>query len=248
MSHPIRIAFWSGPRNLSTALMRSWGSRADTVVCDEPFYAHYLAQTEATWHPGYEETLARHETDYRRVVQWLTGPVPGGAAIFYQKQMAHHVLPGMDLAWIDDLRHGFLIREPKATLLSMAKVFERIDVSATGLPQQAALYERLVGRPGPPPPIVDASDVLMDPRGTLRRLCESLDVPFAEAMLRWAPGPRPTDGAWAPYFYQNVYRSTGFAKPTTPPPDALPAEYAPLLAECEPIYRELYKQRRLSDE
>lgn len=238
---------WSGPRNLSTALMRSWGSRLDTYVCDEPLYAHYLAQTEATWHPGYQQTLSRHETDYQRVVAWLTGPVPGKKPIFYQKQMAHHLLPEMNLNWIDRLRHALLIREPRATLVSMAKVFPQLDVATTGLPQQATLYQRLSSGQNGPPPIVDAHDLLLDPPGMLRRLCEALEVPFRRAMLSWAPGPRPTDGAWAPYFYENVYRSTSFTPPACVHAEPLPAAYEPVLAACEPIYRELYEQRLTVD-
>ena len=211
---PARIAMWSGPRNLSTALMRAWGSRADTAVVDEPLYAAYLAATGAD-HPVRDAVIASQPTDWRRVADALTGPVTGGRAISYQKHMAHHLLPGVGRAWLRSLRHAFLIREPAGMLASLARVTPEAAPADTGLPQQAELFEQTADRLGHAPPVVDASDVLCDPAGTLAALCAALGVPYDPAMLAWAPGPRPEDGVWAPHWYAAVRASTGFAAART---------------------------------
>lgn len=232
---------WSGPRNISTAMMRSWGGRPDTAVCDEPLYAHYLLKTGRE-HPGREDVIARHETDWRKVVEFLLGPVPGGKTIFYQKHMAHHLLPGMTIDWVDGLTNCFLIRDPREMILSLSKVLPNPTLEETGLPQQWALFERERKRTGRTPPVVDAKDVLMDPRATLAALCDRLGVPFAEAMLRWEPGPRPTDGVWGQHWYDSVYRSTGF-EPYRERSEPTPARLDRLLADCRNIYQRIYEHR-----
>jgi len=241
----VRIAMWSGPRNISTALLRSWGNRPDTFVCDEPLYAHYLKATGIA-HPGRDEVMAAHETDWRGVVAWLTGPVPEGRSIFYQKQMAHHLLPGIDRGWIGSLRNAFLIRDPAEMLASLARVLPEPRIDDTGLPQQCELFDALVDATGPAdagvPPVIDARDVLRHPERMLRRLCASLDVPFSEAMLSWEPGPRPTDGVWARHWYGNVLASTRF-QPYRPKSEPLPARLEPLHASCRPYYERLYNHR-----
>lgn len=233
---------WSGPRNISTALMRSWGSRPDAVVCDEPLYAHYLLQRQDRRHPGYDEVIARHETDLPAIVRWLTGPLPDGKCVFYQKHMAHHLLPGMELEWVDRLVNAFLIREPREMLTSLIEFLPEPQLEDTGLPQQAALVAHVAERRGAAPPVVDGADVLNDPRGALSKLCAAVGVPFLEEMLQWAPGPRDTDGAWGPYWYEKVYRTTGFA-PYRPKAVELPARLEPLLADCEKLYRPLFEMR-----
>ena len=157
----VRIAMWSGPRNISTALMRSWGSRPDTYVCDEPLYAHYLLVTGRR-HPGRGEILRRHETNADRVTAWLTGRVPEGKRIFYQKQMAHHLLPGAERDWLSAVRHAFLIREPQEMLTSLIRVTSDPSLDDTGLPQQWELFERAAAETGTLPPVIDARDVLED--------------------------------------------------------------------------------------
>jgi hypothetical protein len=223
-------------------MMRSWGSRADTVVCDESLYAHYLLATGDRRHPGYEETIARHETDVPTVVRWLTGPLPRGKTVFYQKHMAHHVLPGMELDWIDSLTNAFLIREPREMLTSLAEFLPEPRLEDTGLPQQTALFERIVSRTNKTPPVLDAADVLQDPRERLGSLCKAVGVRFDDAMLHWAPGPRDTDGAWAPFWYEKVYQTTTFA-PYCPKDVELPARLEPLHDQCERLYRKLYDHR-----
>ena len=234
---------WSGPRNLSTALMRAWENRPDTAVVDEPLYAFYLARTGLD-HPGREAVLASQPTDWQVVAEVLTGPVPGGRPIFYQKHMAHHLLREVDRAWLDapSFRHAFLLREPRAMLASLAKVIPHPRVEDTGLPQQAELFRRFADRAGTPPPVIDARDVLADPEGLLRALCAALGVPFDAAMLHWPPGPRATDGVWAPYWYASVERSTGFEPPREEAVE-VPVHLANVLAECEEHYRALYQHR-----
>ena len=236
----VRIAMWSGPRNISTALMRSWEARADTFVCDEPLYAHYLAMTRLP-HPGAEEIIAHHEVDWRRVVAWLTSPPPSGESIFYQKHMAHHLLPEIDRAWTRRLTNCLLIRDPEEMLTSLVKVTPEPRVEDTGLPQQLELQRELVTA-GAPPVVLDARDVLVNPRGMLEALCARIDVPFDEAMLSWAPGPRDTDGVWAKHWYGAVERSTGFA-PYRPKNERVPPALESVLAECQALYDALAAHR-----
>lgn len=240
---PVRIAMWSGPRNISTAMMRSWGSRPDTFVTDEPLYAHYLAATGAD-HPGREEVIAAHDADWRRVAAWLTGPVPGGKAIWFQKHMTHHMLPGVDRAWLwgPQFRHAFLIRDPGEMLVSLAKVTPNPRIEDTGLPQQAELFEEARGRLGRKPPVVDAADVLRDPRRMLAALCDAIGVPFDERMLRWERGRRETDGVWAGHWYGVVEQSTGFG-PYVPRRERPPERLAGLLEECRECYQRLSRER-----
>ncbi len=241
MPTSLRIAMWSGPRNISTAMMRSWGNRGDTFVCDEPLYAHYLLKTGLD-HPGRDEVIAHHETDWRRVTRWLTGPVPEGKAVFYQKHMAHHLLPEVGRDWLADVIHTFLIRDPREMLTSLLKRLPNPTLEDTGMAQQVEIVRFVQDRTGETPPIVDAKDVLDDPRGMLTRLCEAVGVDFSEAMLSWPPGRRETDGIWAKHWYDAVERSTGFA-PYKPKGEAVPPRFASLLTECERLYGVLYQQR-----
>jgi hypothetical protein len=238
---PIRLAMWSGPRNISTAMMRSWGNRPDTFVCDEPLYAHYLHATGKR-HPMADEIIAAGETDWRAVVAWLTGPVPEGKSVFFQKHMAHHLLPGIDRGWLSEVTNCFLVREPREMLTSLIKVVPDAKLEDTGLPQQVEIFELVRRETGTTPPVLDAKDVLDDPRGVLLRLCERLGVEFTAVMLNWPPGPRETDGVWAPHWYQQVETSTCF-RPFAPKNEPLPEEFQPLLAECEEYYDELHSQR-----
>jgi hypothetical protein len=238
---PRRIALWSGPRNISTAMMRSWGNRPDTFVCDEPLYAFYLTR-RSPGHPDEAAVVARHETDWRKVVAWLTGPIPDGKSIFYQKQMAHHLLPEVERGWLDGIDHGFLIREPAAMLVSLSRLMAAPALVDTGLPQQVEIFEQVRARTGRVPPVVDASDVLGDPEGMLRRLCAAFDLDFTPRMLSWPPGPRATDGVWAKHWYHEVEKSTGF-RPYAPRREPLPPELHDLHARCDEHYRYLHGRR-----
>jgi hypothetical protein len=236
-----RIAMWSGPRNISTALMRSWGNRPDTIVCDEPLYAHYLRRTGLP-HPGAAETLAAHDDDWRRVVAWLTGPLPAGKSIFYQKHMAHHLLPDIELDWLDQLAHVFLIRQPREMLASLVEFIPEPTIDDTGLPQQLLIYRHVTERTGQAAPVIDSRDVLENPRSMLERLCDLLEAPFTEAMLSWPPGRRETDGAWARHWYASVEKTTGFA-PYQPSSRPLPDHLLGLLDRCQTLYDQLAAQR-----
>ncbi len=234
---------WSGPRNISTAMMRSWGSRADTFVTDEPLYAHYL-KTAGVDHPGREDVIAAHESDWRKVVAWLTGPVPGGKAIWFQKQMTHHLLPEVDRGWMwgPEFRHAFLIRDPAEMLVSLAKVTPNPGLADTGLPQQVELFEAERKRLGGVPPVVDAADVLRDPRRMLMALSAGLGVAFDERMLRWERGRRETDGVWGKHWYSVVEQSTGFG-PYVPRRERPPERLRALLEECGGYYEVMHRER-----
>ncbi len=240
-SDPIRIAMWSGPRNISTALMRSWEARGDTHVWDEPFYAHYLQATGRD-HPGREAIIEAYETDWRAVAQRLTGSVPDGRPIFYQKHMAHHVLPGMEGPWLLGLTNAFLIRDPREMLLSLARVTAEPTLADTGLPQQCMLFDYLLSKQDAPAPVIEARDVLEAPKQMLCRLCESIGVAFTERMLSWEAGPRESDGIWAKYWYDSVRASTGF-RPYRPTREVLSDRLRAVHSESVPYYDRLYRHR-----
>jgi hypothetical protein len=238
----LRLAMWSGPRNVSTAFMRSWGNRPDTIVVDEPFYAHYLLATGVD-HPGRADVIARHETDWRRVVESLLGPAPPGVRVFYQKQMSHHLLPHMGRDWLGAMTHAFLIRDPAPMLASLGEKLSEFELGATGLPQQVEIFEHVHRTTGHVPPVVDSADLLEAPGRTLRALCAALGIPFSERMLAWHPGPRATDGAWARYWYERVERSTGFEAPEPTAARPLEGRLAALETRCRPLYEHLYAHR-----
>ena len=241
----LRLAMWSGPRNISTAFMRSWGNRIDTVVVDEPFYAHYLRVTGRD-HPGRDEVIGHHESDWRRVVETLLAPLPPGIQVLYQKQMSHHLLPDMGRDWLDEMTHAFLIRDPRSMVASLGARLDKFDLLATGLPQQVEIFEHVLRRTGRTPPVVDADELLQRPEPMLRALCTALGVPFSTRMLCWPVGRRATDGIWAKHWYDRVERSTGFesSRPSTEPLSLSP-ELAAIEAQCRPLYDRL-RQHRLS--
>jgi hypothetical protein len=238
----IRIAMWSGPRNISTAMLRAWENRPDTVVVDEPLYAHYLLATGID-HPGRAEVIAAHESDWRKVVEDLaSAPLPAGKTIYYQKHMTHHLLPHMDLGWADRLVNCFLIRDPKEVITSYIKVRPEVTLADLGLEEQRRLFEHVRRVTGRTPPVIDSRDVLEDPQRILTLLCERIGVPFTEKMLAWPAGPRASDGIWAKYWYEAVWASTGF-EPYRPKPAHVPDHLQDLLAEANELYAALYEQR-----
>jgi hypothetical protein len=222
-------------------MLRSWGNRPDTFVCDEPLYAHYLLKTGAP-HPGADEIVRYQENDWRKVVAWLTGDVPGGKRIFYQKHMTHHLLPEIDRGWLDAVGNAFLIRAPREVVISLDRVVANPVLEGTGLPQQLEIFALVRRRTGRVPPVLDARDVLDNPARQLRLLCAALDVDFTEAMLSWPPGPRATDGVWAKHWYAAALQSTSF-QPYQPRNDPVPPHLTGLLDEAEEIYRQLYEHR-----
>lgn len=241
MTAPVRIAMWSGPRNISTAMMRAWENRPDTVVSDEPLYAHYLIATHAP-HPGREEVIAAQENDWRKVVQTLCGPVPGDVPIWYQKHMTQHVTRDMELGWLRKLTNAFLIRDPDEVVASFVRTRENPQLWELGFEMQAQIFDYVADLTGEAPPVVDGRDVLQDPAGMLRLLCTRLGVPFSERMLSWPAGPRASDGVWAKHWYDAVHRSTGFA-PYSPRDVKLSAPLQHLADACRPYYERLHRYR-----
>jgi hypothetical protein len=240
---PVRIAMWSGPRNISTAMLRSFGNRPDCAVIDEPFYAAYLAET-GLLHPMRDAVLASQPADWRQVVHTLLGPVPNGRAIFYQKHMTHHMLGSIGRAWMPQCHNAFLIRRAEYVLRSYRARRDTVTLEDIGYRQQAELFDAECDRLGTPPLVIDAEDLLANPPGLLKALCDALKIPFRAEMLRWPAGPRPTDGVWAPAWYGTVEQSTCFAAPG--PGSSTAALEDPLLRIAEqarPFYEHLKRYR-----
>ncbi len=243
MSDAIRIAMWSGPRNISTAMMRAWGNRQDTFVVDEPFYACYLKAT-GKQHPGAEEVIATGETDWRKVVAQLTGPMPRGRRIFFQKQMTHHLLPEVDRQWLDAVTNCFLIRDPREVIASYIKKRENPALEDLGYLQQTEIFDFVRTRVKSLPPVLDAKDVLKNPERMLRLLCKAVGVEFSESMLSWPPGLRETDGIWARHWYGEVAKTTSF-RPYRPRHDEVPERLNKIYERCRECYEQLHQYRLL---
>jgi Sulfotransferase domain len=237
----IRIAMWSGPRNISTAMMRAWGNRHDTVVVDEPFYAYYLRATGKA-HPGADEVITTGESDWRKVVALLTGRIANGKRIFFQKQMTHHLLPEIDREWLGGVTNCFLIRDPLEVISSYIKKRKDPALEDLGFVQQAEIFDFVRTRANAVPPVVDAKDVLQNPEDTLRLLCKAVGVEFSKSMLSWPPGLRDTDGIWAKHWYGEVAKTSSFQtyRPTT---SQVPARLREIHLQCCDCYQRLYEYR-----
>ncbi|MCC5864199.1 MAG: hypothetical protein JJU31_03665 [Wenzhouxiangella sp.] len=238
----MKIAMWSGPRNISTAMMRAWENRRDCAVVDEPLYAAWLADSGAD-HPGRDEVIAAGETDWRKVVARLTGPNPDGQPLWYQKHMCHHLIDGMSWDWIANLTNVFLVRRPDAVVASYvrARGTEQITPDDIGLPRQIELFDWLSQRQAPPP-VIDSDAFLGDPRGHLQALCRHLGIDYNDCMLHWPPGPRDSDGVWAPHWYASVQASTGF-QPPRQQMISLSGALAAVADACQPQYQALMAHR-----
>ena len=222
--------------------MRAWSNRADTAVIDEPFYASYLDKTGKD-HPGMAEIVAQGETDWRKIVTRLTKePIPGSKRIFFQKQMTHHLLPEIEREWIVDLTNCFLIRDPREVILSYIKKNPEPTLGDLGFVQQCELFNFVREGTKAASPVVDAKDVLENPKRTLRLLCDSIGVEFDKAMLSWSPGLRETDGIWANYWYDEVARSTSF-QPYKPREGKIPGRLSEIYGQCQECYEQLYAHR-----
>ena len=231
------ICLWSGPRNVSTALMYSFAQNDRVTVIDEPLYGHYLRVTGAD-HPGSNEVIAAMNCDGDAVMRELlrrqaNQPEPR----LFMKHMAHHLVD-LDLGFLRETCNIFLVRDPRDMLPSLSIQLPEPRLADTGLRRQWELFSELVAA-GQRPAILDSRELLLSPPDVLRQLCEHIGVPFTPAMLSWEAGPRPEDGVWAPHWYHAVHRSTGFApyRPKTEFPDRL----RPLLDECQPWYDRLFE-------
>jgi hypothetical protein len=222
-------------------MMRAWGNRSDTFVIDEPFYAYYLKVTGIE-HPGADEVIANGETDWRKIIAHLTGPIGNGKRIFFQKQMTHHLLPEIDREWLGSVTNCFLIRDPREVINSYTKKREDPAFEDLGFVQQAEIFDFVRTRTNAVPPVVDAKDVLQNPERTLRLLCEAIGVDFSESMLSWPPGFRETDGIWAKHWYGEVAKTTSF-RPYHPARYELPENLRELYKHCRDCYEKLYEHR-----
>lgn len=231
-----RICLWSGPRNISTALMYSFGQRQDTTIVDEPLYAHYLSKTDAKeYHPGAEEVIESMDTDGQKVIdEVILGDYDYPIAFF--KNMTHHLID-LDWSFMEKTINVILTRPPKDTLLSYIKLIDEPTMQDVGYAKQLEVAEYLKSI-DKKPVIVDAKNILQYPQSRLRELCGTLGIPFDDGMLRWPAGPRKEDGIWAKYWYHNVHRSTGFRSYKSNN-EELPDHLNGLLEECQEAYEEL---------
>ncbi len=241
-SNVSHLAMWSGPRNISTAMMRSFGNRPATKVVDEPFYAHYLLKRPHITHPGREEIINHYENDPRKVADELVAPLPDGIELYYQKHMCQHMIENVPLDWLDKATHVFLIRDPRDVVRSWVKVVPDLTLEETGLPKQVELFRMVQEQTGRIPAVIDTDDVLDNPRNVLSKLCDYIGLPFTERMLNWEPGSKPYDGIWAKHWYDNVNASTGFARRTEKSEPVNP-QYEPLIEQAESLYQILANHR-----
>lgn len=231
---PRVIAMWSGPRNVSTALMYSFAQRADACVWDEPYYAAWLARTGEP-HPMRAEILAAHAADPADVARRITAPA--GRPLHYQKHMAHHMTPVFDLSgWFAAATHAFLIRPPEDVLASYAAKYDQASLGLIGYPIQSDFFQRVADRLGRAPPVIRGADIQQRPEAALKALCVALDIAFDPAMLSWPVGPKTYDGVWAPHWYDRVWTSTGFAAPPAARPLDLPPRLARIAEAARPHY------------
>lgn len=237
----VRIAMWSGPRNISTAMMRSFGSRADCAVTDEPFYGAFLKATGER-QPLADETIASMDCDWSSVTETMKGPVPGGKPVWYQKHMPHHMVGPVSIRDFPDHRHAFLIRDPARVIASYAAKRVAVVFENLGLEPQLAYFEAEADRLGHAPPVIDSTDVLVSPETVLEGLCRALDIAWDPAMLGWETGRRETDGYWARHWYNRVEASTGFEDPPSGE-IVVPEEGKAVYEQCLPYYEALAKHR-----
>lgn len=227
----MRIAMWSGPRNLSTAMMYAFGARVDFAVWDEPFYAAYLAATGID-HPMRDDIVTAYETDPERIAKRCTGPIPGGKPNFYLKVMPHHMVDGFPLDWAKDCINVHLIRHPARVVASYGAKRETVTLDDIGFRQQAELFDKIGGL------VIDSSEIRDNPGYILGLLCDRIGLDFDPNMLVWPSGGHSEDGIWAQHWYGAVHRSTGFAGPESPLP-TLTGSYAALAEAALPYYENL---------
>jgi len=237
----IRIAMWSGPRNISTALMRSFENRKDTSVLDEPFYAFYLNKKGYN-HPLKEVILKSQSKNWDEVASFCSGTIPNQSNVWYQKHMAHHILKGCDLNWLVRVKNCILIRDPKFVISSYSKKYKIESIRQLGYQQQLKIFDYLVDQNNIEPIIIDSNDLLEDPKRMITKLCNKIDIKFSRRMLSWPVGKRESDGVWGPYWYENVCKSTGFIAPSKKSIN-LGKNLYPIYEDCLSIYNFLFEKR-----
>ena len=233
----MKIAMWSGPRNLSTAMMYSFAARGDCAAWDEPFYAAYLKATGID-HPMGKAIIAGNESDATRIAAACSGGIPQGKSLFYQKHMTVHMIPEFPRGFMRSCENVFLIRHPARVVASYAIKREGPTLADIGFVQQAELFDQVADWKGQAPVVIDSHDIRDNPAKMLEKLCVALGIPFSERMLSWLAGPKEYDGVWAPHWYGAVHRSTGFDGAEGPLPE-LPAGYQALVDQALPYYERL---------
>lgn len=229
------IAMWSGPRNISTAMMRAWENRSDTVVVDEPFYAHFLDKTGID-HPMRDDIVAEGETDWQTIVSRLVAKPATG--LFYQKHITTHWLEDFKTDWLAELSHVFLIRDPEPVAASYAVKRNSVTASDLGYSQQSALFRVITEMKGKTPTVIDSKRFLQNPESQLKTLCEVLGIAFEKNMLSWPQGARESDGIWGAHWYDAVNQSTGFKPPRTTHAELTDIQQD-IANKCRPYYEEL---------
>lgn len=237
----MHIAMWSGPRNLSTAMMYAFGARSDCAIWDEPYYAAYLAASDIE-HPLRAEIVAAGEVDPARVAARCIGVIPDASAVFYQKHMTHHMLPEFSREWLREATNVFLIRDPAKVIASYHAKRENPVLADIGIQQQAEIFDQIVKDTGTAPVVIDSDDILANPEVMLRKLCDAIGLTFQDSMLHWPAGGHKDDGAWAPHWYKSVWQSTGFSAPNPVQPKADP-QSRELLQAAYPFYERLFAHR-----
>ena len=238
------ICLWSGPRNVSTALMYSFAQNSGVRVIDEPLYGHYLRVSGAI-HPGREDILASMNCDgdsVMREILELQSNMQNRR--LFVKHMAHHLV-GLDLDFLHHTRNIFLIRDPVEMLPSLINQLPEANLRDTGLKRQWELFEAL-RESGRTPSILDSRELLLKPRHVLQQLCDRMELPLGDEMLSWEAGARPEDGVWAPHWYHAVHESTGFAPYVQK--TEFPNHLQSLLDECKPWYDRLLEHAIQADD
>ena len=235
------IAMWSGPRNISTAMMRSFGSRQDTFVSDEPLYGNFLFRTGID-HPMKDEVILSQETSWNSLTSYLTGGVPGGYAVWYQKHMTHHYPDNYSMEWISLFKNCFLIRDPASVIVSYLKIFDIENADLLGFRKQKEIFDYVYRLSGVIPVVVDAHDIIKDPKKMIEKICIRLGIPFLDTMLSWERGAREYDGVWTKFWYKNVNKTTGFTRTSNRVLD-VPKKYIEIYNECLEYYNYLYQYR-----
>lgn len=233
----MKIAMWSGPRNLSTAMMYAFAARGDCAVWDEPFYAPYLTKTGKA-HPMADEIIASHEADPNVVARQISGSIPAKMPHFYMKHMPHHMIKGFPIDWAKSCVNVFLIRHPMRVVASYAKKHQGPTLMDLGFVQQAELFDKIASWKGRTPVVVDSTDIRANPADMLGKLCASIGLKYKDSMLEWHAGGHPDDGIWAKHWYGAVHQSTGFDQQEGPLPQ-LSEQYAALAEAALPYYEHL---------